>query len=73
MVNTGSSEVIGSWNTIDLFRGFFQQIVVAKANVAALDAAWRIGHQADHRKRGHGLAAAGLSDERQRFAGSDGE
>ena len=82
MVRTGLSEVIGSWKIMAMRLPRMsricaslerQQIDAVEADRAGHGAAEPVRQQAQHRQRGHALAAAGFADDAERLAGADRE
>ena len=77
MVNTGLSEVIGSWNTMAMpgprmrcMRASESSVsdLAGEADLAGRDAGWRLRQQAHDGERGDALAAAGFADDAEDFA-----
>ena len=82
IVNTGFSEVIGSWKImlISLPRTFrisvprqLEQVAALEPDLAADDAPGGIGDEPQDAQRGDALARPGLADEPEHLAGHDVE
>ena len=82
IVNTGFSDVIGSWKTMLMSlpriarissHESFSRSRPLKQNLAGDDPARRIGNEAQDAQRGDALARAGLADEAEHFALPDVE